>query len=63
MATVYVRNVPEALYGALRKRARANHRTIRAEFLEILSRNIPTAKQLRARQKLSLKNRTIKTEG
>jgi plasmid stability protein len=63
MATVYVRNVPEALYDALRKRARANHRTIRAEFLEILSQNIPTAKQLRARRKLSRKNHAIKSEG
>jgi plasmid stability protein len=52
MPTLYVRNVPHALYEALRERARANHRLIAAEVLAVLKENIPTAKELRARQRI-----------
>lgn len=50
MATLYVRNVPDELYEALRKQARRNHRTIRAELLTILEQNVPTARELRRRR-------------
>jgi plasmid stability protein len=56
MPTLYVRNVPKARYEALRKRARANHRSIAAEFLALLRNNILTEKELRARQKMLRKN-------
>lgn len=52
MATLYVENIPDELYKALRGRAREHHRSIAAEVLSLLQANIPTAKELRARQQL-----------
>jgi plasmid stability protein len=48
MPTLHVRNVPQDLYKALRKRARVAHRSIAAEVLTLLEENIPTAKNLKA---------------
>ena len=50
MPNLYVRNIPDELYDALRERARKNHRTIRAEVLTILEQNVPTARELRKRR-------------
>jgi plasmid stability protein len=50
MANLYARNIPDELYDALRKQARRNHRTIRAELLTILEHNVPTARELRRRR-------------
>jgi len=50
MATLYVENVPEDLYEALRKRARENRSSIAAEVLELLEQFIPTERELRARR-------------
>ncbi len=50
MATLYVRNVPDDLYKALRNRAKANRRSIAAEVLVLLQENVPTEKELRARR-------------
>jgi len=50
MPTLYVENVPEDLYEALRGRARQNHRSIAAEVLSLLEDNIPTAEELKARE-------------
>jgi plasmid stability protein len=36
MATLCVKNVPDDRYEALRRQAKRNHRSIRAEFLELL---------------------------
>ena len=44
MPNLYVRNIPDELYDALRERARKNHRTIRAEVLTILEQNSRTKK-------------------
>jgi plasmid stability protein len=52
MATLYVENVPDDLYDALRSRAKARRRSISAEVLALLEENIPTAKELKARQAL-----------
>ena len=52
MATIYVRNVPDELYEALRKRAHENQRSIAAEVLSVLETSIPTRKELRARKAL-----------
>ena len=50
MATLYVENVPDDLYEALRGRAHQHRRSIAAEVLSLLEENIPTAQELRARQ-------------
>jgi plasmid stability protein len=50
MATLYVENVPEEIYKALRKRAKANRKSIAAEVISLLERNIPTAEELKRRQ-------------
>ncbi len=49
MATLYVENVPEDLYEALRGRARRHRKSIAAEVLTLLEENIPTAQELKAR--------------
>jgi len=50
MATLYVENIPQDLYEALRGRARQHRNSIAAEVLALLQENVPTAKELRARQ-------------
>ena len=50
MPTLYVENVPEELYEALRSRAKKNRASISAEVIALLSEHIPTAKQLAARR-------------
>ena len=52
MATLYVENVPDDLYEALRNRAKARRRSIAAEVLALLEQNVPTAQELKARQAL-----------
>ena len=52
MATLYVENVPDDVYEALRKRARENRSSIAAEVLSLLRSNVPTAKELARRQLL-----------
>jgi plasmid stability protein len=52
MATLYVENVADELYEALRDRARADHRSIAAEVISLLEQNILTQKELRARRKV-----------
>jgi plasmid stability protein len=60
MATLYVENVPDDLYEALRDRAKAQRRSIAAEVLSLLQENIPTKKELARRQQASRKLRNIK---
>jgi plasmid stability protein len=50
MATLYVENVPEDRYAALRRRAKEHHRSIAAEVLAMLEENVPTEKELRSRR-------------
>jgi len=52
MATLYVENIPDDLYKALRDRARAGRRSIAAEVLALLEENIPTEQELKARYNL-----------
>lgn len=49
MATLYVENVPNDLYEALRNRAKAHRRSIAAEVVELLQQNVPTEQELKAR--------------
>jgi plasmid stability protein len=50
MATLYVENVPDELYEALRERARRHRSSIAAEVIALLADNVPTAKELRRRK-------------
>jgi antitoxin FitA len=50
MATLYVENVPDEIYKALRKRARANRKSIAAEVISLLEQNIPTEAELKRRR-------------
>jgi plasmid stability protein len=51
MATLYVENIPDELYSALRQRARHNRNSIAAEVLSLLQENVVTAAELKARDK------------
>jgi plasmid stability protein len=55
MATLYVENIPESLYRALRERARLSHRSIAAEVVSMLEENVPTEDELAARKQLGKK--------
>ena len=52
MPTLYVENVPDDLYEALRERSREAHRSIAAEVLALLEQNIPTEKELKSRRQI-----------
>jgi len=51
MPTLYVENVPDDLYEALRARARKQRTSIAAEVLGLLEENVPTAKELARRKR------------
>jgi antitoxin FitA len=51
MATLYVENVPDEIYKALRKRARTNRKSIAAEVISLLEQNVPTEEELKRRRK------------
>lgn len=50
MATLYVENVPNELYDALRGRARQHRKSIAAEVVSLLEENVVTAEERRSRQ-------------
>jgi len=52
MPTLYVENVPEDVYEALRERARENRSSISAEVLALLRSNVPTREEMARRQTL-----------
>ena len=54
MPTLYVENVPEDLYEALRARAQGNRKSIAAEVLDLLAANVATPTEL-ARRKAFMK--------
>ena len=62
MATLYVENVPKDLYEALRARARAHRRSIAGEVLALLEENVPTERELKARQDLVRKIIRMRTK-
>ena len=51
MPTLYVENVPDEVYEALRQRARANRKSISAEVLSLLEQNVVTAAEQKSRQR------------
>jgi plasmid stability protein len=52
MATLYVENVPDDLYEALRAQARRENRSISAEILEMLKDNVVTEQELSRRRQI-----------
>lgn len=52
MATLYVENVPDELYQALRNRAKQNRKSIAVEVISLLKENVPTPQELKRRQRL-----------
>ncbi|MEK7407079.1 MAG: Arc family DNA-binding protein [Acidobacteriota bacterium] len=60
MSTLYVENVPDELYGALRERARHNRRSIAAETIHILEQSVPTPAELKRRAELYREVRRIR---
>lgn len=52
MPTLYVENVPEEVYEALRRHARQHRKSISLEVLSLLEENFPTTEELKRRQQL-----------
>ena len=50
MPVLYVENVPDELYRGLRKRAREHRKSIAAEVISLLERDVPTEAELKRRQ-------------
>jgi plasmid stability protein len=50
MPVLYVENVPEEIYAALKSRAREHRKSISAEVITLLAENIPTEADLAKRQ-------------
>ena len=51
MATLYVENMPDDVYKALRKRARENRTSMAVEVIALLKQFIPTEEELKRRRK------------
>ena len=62
MATLYVENVPENLYKALRKLAQRNGKSIAAEVISLLKENVPTEEELKHRQEFARKMRELSAQ-
>jgi len=52
MPTLYVENVPEELYNAMRARAQENRTSISAEVLAMLAENVVTPSEIARRKAL-----------
>lgn len=52
MATLYVENVPDDLYKALKKRAKENRSSVAAEVIDLLERWVPTEAELKRRSRV-----------
>ena len=52
MATLYVENVPDDVYKALKERAKKQRTSIAAEVIGLLKQHVPTEEELRKRRKL-----------
>ena len=49
MATLYVENVPDDLYDALKKQAKKNRKSVAAEVIQLLEQFVPTEAELKRR--------------
>jgi plasmid stability protein len=62
MPTLYVENVPEDLYEALRERARERRKSISAEVLALLEENVPTPAELARRREFLERARRLRAK-
>ena len=62
MPTLYVENVPEDLYEALRERARSHRKSISAEVLALLEETVPTPAELARRKKFLARARRLRAK-
>ena len=62
MATLYVENVPDPLYRALRKLAEKNGKSIAAEVISLLKESIPTEEELKRRREFAAKLRELSSQ-
>lgn len=62
MATLYVENIPDEVYEALRQRARANRKSISAEVLSLLEQNVVTAAEQKSRQRFLRQARRLRSQ-
>ena len=62
MPTLYVENVPEDLYEALRARAHEHRKSITAEVLTLLTENVPTITELARRKQLIGRARKLRAK-
>jgi plasmid stability protein len=61
MPTLYVENVPEDVYEALRARAQGNGKSISAEVLALLAESVPTPRELARRRDVVTRMRKIRS--
>ena len=52
MATLYVENIPDDLYAALRKQAKLSRKSIAQEVISLLETNVVTTEDLQRRREL-----------
>lgn len=62
MPTLYVENVPESLYEALRSLAQQRRSSISAEVLALIAENVPTPDELAHRKKLLNRVRKLQSK-
>lgn len=60
MPTLYVENVPDALYKALRKQARLKRRSIAAEVIELIQGGVVTDEELKRRRRIAAELKKIR---
>jgi len=61
MPTLYVENVPDELYSALKARAKDNRSSIAAEVIELLAENVPAESEMARRRTLVKRARALRT--
>jgi len=62
MATLYVENIPDDLYEALRNQARLHRKSLAGEILSLLEENVPTAAELRRRRQFLSRVQRIRSQ-
>lgn len=62
MATLYVENVPDDVYEALRERARAQRKSIAAEVLSLLAENVVTKAEQKARKQFLRQTQSLRLQ-
>jgi len=61
MATLYVQNVPDDLYEALRRQAHQNRKSIAAEVVSLLELSVPTPEELKLRRNFLRRARRLQS--